>query len=379
VALAGLLCAGALFLLRSYQEIGARDHGFNPSGALTFQLNIPTSGAPKPGTIAPLYSGILRRIREIPGVALAGASTNLPWSGYDENAGFEIVGQDGAPDQDVGGRYQGATNGYFEASGMRLVSGRFFDRVLDANGQPAALIVNDALANRYFPKGNAVGTKLKLGGGQGRIVGVVAGIEDSPADLDVKPAFWLPLEQQESTQVFFVVRTSSGVDPLSLTAAVTSAVHSTDPELAVTGISSFEARTNRALAARRFALWLFQSFAVLALVLAATGIYALLAYIVQQRRKELGIRVALGASRGDLWSMVLSDGLEMAAAGAVVCLVLIPIGGSLMQAFLFKVRSFDPLTVAGAPAILLAVAVVASLGPARSAMRSDAAIVLRDD
>src|SRR6185369_16329760 len=124
---------------------------------------------------------------------------------------------------------------------------------------------------------------------------------------------------------------------------------------------------------------LFQSFAALALVLAAAGIYGLLAYIVQQRRKELGIRVALGASRADLWKMILSDGLKMASAGAFCCLLLIPVGGSLLQAFLFNVKSLDLATIAGAPAALLTVAFLASLGPARSATQSDPAVALRED
>jgi putative ABC transport system permease protein len=133
------------------------------------------------------------------------------------------------------------------------------------------------------------------------------------------------------------------------------------------------------MAARRFALWLFQSFALLALVLAAAGIYGLLAYIVQQRHKEIGIRVALGATRTQLWKMVLSDGLKMAVTGAFCCLLLIPLGGSLLHGFLYNVKAFDLLTMVGAPAALLAVAIFASLGPARTAMRSDPALALRED
>ena len=144
-------------------------------------------------------------------------------------------------------------------------------------------------------------------------------------------------------------------------------------------IRTLESRARSALAGRRFALWLFQSFAVLALVLAAAGIYALLAYIVQQRSKELGIRVALGARRSDLWTMILSYGLKLAVAGIAVCLLLIPMGGSLLQAFLYNVKSFDLFTLAVAPALLLAVAIIASLGPAYSAMRSNPAVTLRNE
>ncbi len=378
IALAGLLCAGALFLLRSYWEIEARDHGFNPAGVLTFHLKVPEIDQAKPGSMARLYDAIALKIADIPGVTSVGASTNLPWSGYDENAGFEIVGEPAGPNSDKGARYQAATPGYFEAMGMRLVSGRLFDRVRDASGQPPALIVNDALANRYFPGGKVVGAEVRNGGQNRRIIGVVQSIQDSPADLETKPAYWYPLDQVEYDSVFFAVRTRS-LEPASLTSAVTGAVHAVDPELALAEIRTLQNRADSSLAARRFALWLFQSFAVLALVLAAAGIYGLLAYTVQQRHQEFGIRAALGATRIDLWKMILSDGLRMASAGAFCCVLLIPLGGKVLGTFLFNVKPFDLLTIAGAPAVLLAVTILASLGPARSATQSDPAFSLRED
>jgi predicted permease len=381
ITLAGLLCAGALFLLRSYREIGARDHGFNPDHTLTFQLTIPNGGtSPADDHVARLYQAIRTNIAAIPGVASVGASTNLPWSGYDENNCFGVVGRsldDPAGSQSCG-RYQAATPGYFEATGMRLISGRFFDAQHDVKGQPSSLIVNDALARRVFPKGDALGAVLNVFGEKRQIVGVVGGIRDFPADPDIKPAYWLPLGQVEFDAVFFAVRTT-GVDPTTVTGAVTAAVHAADPELPLANIRTLERRAEGALASRRFALWLFQAFAGLALILAAAGIYGLLAYVVRQRRKELSIRAALGASRADLWTMVLGDGAKMAAAGALVCLALIPLGGSLLQSFLFNVTAFDPITIIGAPLALLVVSVLASLGPARSATRSDPAQALRED
>jgi macrolide transport system ATP-binding/permease protein len=380
IALAGLLCAGAFFLLRSYREIGARDHGFNPESALTFQLTIPNGGrTPTDDHVARLYETIRTNIEAIPGVASAGASTNLPWSGYDENTAFAIVGRTVSDTSKwLDARYQAASPGYFEATGMRLVSGRFFDRHRDILGQPFTVVVNDALVSRYFPKGDAIGTTIDVFGQKRQIVGVVGGIRDSPADLEVKPALWFPLGQVEFDNVFFAVR-STGVDPTTLTSSITAAVHAADPELPLANIRTLERRAAAALGSRRFALWLFQAFAVLALILAAAGIYGLLAYVVRQRRKELSIRAALGASRADLWTMVLADGLKMAGAGTIGCLLLIPLGGSLLQSFLYNVKAFDPFTVVGAPLALLAVSVLASLGPARSATRSDPSLALRED
>jgi predicted permease len=379
IALAGLLCAGSLFLLRSYEEIGAREHGFHARDALTFRITAQRTSATKPGDVARVYEGIRSRILEVQGVTSVGASTNLPWSGYDENTSFAIVGR-APPDRndEPGARYQGAGPGYFEATGMRLLEGRLFERTRDAVGQPLALIVNDALASRYFPRGDALGAKVRVFGGERQIVGVVGGIRDFPADLDVKPALWFPLGQIEFSPVFFAVRTS-GIEPASVTSAVTAAVHAVDPDLPLADIRTLDSRAAAALASRRFALWLFQAFAALALVLSAAGIYGLLAYVVRQRRKELGIRVALGASRGQLLRMVLLDGLRMAAIGALCCLVLIPLGGSMLQTFLYNVKVFDPFAVAGAPAALLAAAFLASLGPAISALRSDPSRALRED
>jgi macrolide transport system ATP-binding/permease protein len=380
IALAGLLCAGTLFLLRSYEEIGARDHGFNPTGALTFRVTVPRRDDTTPGYVGRRYEDIRSQIASIPGVASAGASTNLPWSGYDENTGFAIVGR--APDSTdasgPGARYQAATAGYFDAIGTRLRSGRVFDRARDVLGQPLTVIVNETLATRYFPDGRAVGATIDVFGGKRQIVGVVADVKDSPTDPDTRPALWFPLAQVEFSSVSFAVR-SAGVEPATLTPAVAAAVHAVDPDLPLADIRTLEARAEASLAARRFALWLFQAFAALALVLAASGIYGLLAYVVRQRRKELSIRVALGASRANLWNMVLSDGLKMASAGALCCLLLTPVGGSLLQAFLYNVKSFDLFTIVGAPAALLGISLLASLGPALSATRTDPARALRED
>jgi predicted permease len=379
VALAGVLCAGALFLARSFHEIGLRDHGFDPNGVLTFQLALRTAGPPVPGATARAFDEIRTAIERIPGVASVGATTNLPWSGYDENAGFTVVGRPPLPDDgSLDSRFQAATPGYFEAVGTRLRSGRLFDRARDVPNQPLSLIVNEALVRRYFTDGNAVGARVNAFGAEREIVGVVADVKDYPADLDTPPGYWFPIGQVEFGTVFFAVRTSN-VDPASVTSAVTAAVHSVDPDLPLADIRTLDRRASVVLAPRRFALWLFQAFAILALILAAAGIYGLLAYIVRQRRKELGIRSALGASPADLWRMVFADGLRMAGAGALCCLLLIPVGGRLLQSFLFNVKAFDPITIAGAPVALLAMALIACIGPARAAWRSNPSTALRED
>src|SRR5262249_55661839 len=155
--------------------------------------------------------------------------------------------------------------------------------------------------------------------------------------------------------------------------------HAADPELAVADIRTLERRADEALAARRFAMSLFEAFAVLALVLATAGIYGLLAYVVQRRRQEPAPRLSLGAPRAHLARLVLADGVKLAGAGALLCLLLIPAGATLLKAFLYNVRPFDLFTIAGAPALLLGATILASVGPARVATRSDPATALRED
>ena len=152
-----------------------------------------------------------------------------------------------------------------------------------------------------------------------------------------------------------------------------------DPELAVADVRTLERHASAALASRRFALSLFESFAVLALVLAAAGIYGLLAYIVQQRRKEFGIRAALGAGRASIRRVVLLDGLRMASGAVLLCLLLMPIAARSLQAFLYNVGTYDLFTMTATPAALLVVSILASLSPAWSAARNDPSVALRED
>lgn len=384
IAFAGLLCAGSLFLVRSYQEISAREHGFNPTGALTFEISVPFNAVGgKEDRLIRLFEDVRLKIQGIPGVQSAGATTNLPWSGYDENSSFGIVGRSTSTaasgnDEEGNARFQAATPGYFEAAGMRLVSGRFFDAAQDVKGRPLQVIVNDALVHKYLRDRNPIGTTLDLWGEKRQIAGVVAGIRDYPADLDVKPAFWFPVPQLPFGRLFFTVRTRPGEDPAQFAAAVTAAVHAIDSDLPVANLRTLEQHASAAMASRRFALWLFQAFAILGLALAAAGLYGLLAYLVQQRRKEFGVRMALGASRTDLWKLILTDGIRIAVMGAACCLVLIPIAGMLLKAFLYNVKSYDLLTLAGALTALIAVTLMATLSPAWSATRCDPAAALRD-
>jgi predicted lysophospholipase L1 biosynthesis ABC-type transport system permease subunit len=258
-----------------------------------------------------------------------------------------------------------------------VVRGRDFDD-RDHSDSPRVLLINESLARRYFQEEDPVGHMLNLWGAQREIVGVVADIRDRPSDLEAEPAYWFPLSQQTpSLQLRAVLRTSG--DPLAIAPAAAAALRAIDPELPMSNIQTLGAIVSAALAERRFALWLFEAFAVLALSLAAVGVYGLLAYLVEQRRKELGIRMALGASRASIVRMVLGDGMRLCAAGVIAGLVLVPIAGRGLSSFLYGVRATDVFSLLTAAAVILMVALAASLVPAWAAARCHPMHALREE
>jgi predicted permease len=376
IALAALLCAATLLLARSAQRLDEREHGFNGDGVLSFYLSLPQAAYGNSESRARLYTGLTPLWRQLPGVEAAGLATDLPWTGYDENSGFGIVGRDNTPEPEGQGRDHAATPGYFEALRVPLLRGRLFDE-RDRRDSPPVLLINDILAQRYFPGENPVGRVLNAWGKPREIVGVVADIRDRPSDPQAVPAYWFPMSQEPFVQVRAALRTSG--DPLAMAQGAAAALRSVDPELPLAEIRSMDTIVNAALAERRFALWLFEAFAALALALAAVGIYGLLAYLVEQRRKELGIRMALGASRVTILRIVLRDGVRLCAAGVVAGLVLVPVAGRGLASFLYGVRATDSVSLLSASVLILVVVLAASFVPAWTAARCQPMSALREE
>ncbi len=374
MALACLLSFGAILLLRSSIALGERDSGFNPRGVLTFDLSLPSKAYDKDRSVT-FFSEAARALRAIPGVQAAGFSTSVPWTGYDENTGFDIEGYTPRPGESLSARYQAADDGFVRAMGMRLVDGRDIS-MADGPKAPKVILVNDVLVRRYFPKQAAIGRVLNVFGDKRRIIGVVADVRDKPADVTAEPAFWMPLAQTPFQQVRGIVRTQG--DPLALVSAVRGAMQSIDRELPLADIESMEEIAATALAERRFALWLCEAFAVLAIVLAAIGVYAMLTYSVEQRRREIGIRMALGATRGTVLKIIVSGGLLLAVAGAAVGLLLAPAAGRLLSSLLYGVSPTDAVTLAIAPGIIIAIAALGCLAPGWMAVRTEPIVSLRE-
>ena len=375
VALACVLCFGTILLLRSSILLDLRDHGFESRGVLTFELALPPGAHQQKERVVTLYDELRRRLSEIPGVRNVGLTTNVPWSGYDENTSFRIVGRQPRPGEAIQGRYQAASPGFFEALRFRLLQGRFIEDRDDASATPV-VVVNEALAHRYFADGRILDHFLDIWGAKRQIIGVVADIRDRPADLEAEPAFWWPIAQQPFGRVQAVLRTDG--DPLGLVAAATTVVRAADPELPIAEITTMDGIAAVALAERRFTLWLFQVFAALAIALAALGIYSQLTYMVRQRRKELGIRMALGATRSRILSTVVRDGLLLAALGVGFGIALAPAAGRALSNQLYGVAKMDTITLLTAPLLILGVSLFASIMPAWQASRAEPISALRD-
>jgi macrolide transport system ATP-binding/permease protein len=375
VALSCILCFGAVLLVRSSHLLSARDHGFNPHGVLTFQIGLARSAYPNDDRVTALYGDLARHLRSIPGVRAVGLATNLPWTGYDEDMLFDIVGRPRRAGESIQARYQAADPGFLAALHLRMVRGRWIEAGDLASSAPV-LVINEALASRYFDTADPVGHYLDFGDRRYRIVGVVADVRDRPADPAAEPGFWWPLAQAPYAAFSIAVRTD--LDPAGLVPAVRSAVASVDRELPLADVRSMDEIAATALAERTFARWLCAAFAALAMLLAAIGTYGMLSYMVEQRRREIGIRLALGASRPAVLWMVLSNGLTLAVFGIAVGILIAPLAGRGLSSLLYGVTASDAVTFIAAPLLILLITCLGCLAPGWTAAHTEPMSALRD-
>jgi predicted permease len=371
IALASALLVAAGLLARSFVTLQRADAGFVPSGVLTASISLPQVRYNDSTVNLRFFQSLLSAVRRLPGVVAAGAGTDLPWTGYDENGGFAVVGR---PDRDGSARYHAATPGYFEGLRAPLVDGRLFDE-RDQKDAAKVLVVNRALATKFFPGEQAIGRVADVWGEQRTIVGVVGDIKDAPSDAAAQPAFWFPHPQRTFPTMRLVIRTSA--DPASIVGPVRQLLRSQDPELALAQIETLENIARAANGQRRFLLAIIALFTGAALVLAVVGAYGVLTWTVRQRRRELGIRVALGAERKHVLSLVVGQGLRLGLIGLVAGLVIAVGSGRILQSLLYGVSPRDIQTFITAGAAMLMLSAVASLGPAWLATRTNPVEVLR--
>ena len=375
VALASMLLVCAGLLLRSFEAIQATPAGFVAENVLTFQIALPTARYKEEVDRAGMIAHLMDELRHTSGVVSAGAASDLPWTGYDENTSFDVVGRPAVPGEDLGARYHVATDGFFNTIRTPLVEGRLFTPE-DRGTTPEVLVVNRSLVKCCLD-GRGVGRVLDVWGKKRTIVGVVEDVKDTPADTAAVAALWFPYAQMTFPLVDVTVRTTG--DPVAFSNAVRQIVHRLDSELPVAELQPLTDVADAVNAERRFLLVIVALFASSALLLAAVGAYGVLSWTVQQRSREIGIRVALGAQRAQLLGMVLGQGLRLSAAGLAAGLLAALAVGRVIGTALYGVTAHDPITFGSVALTTLAVAVVAALVPAVQATQTNPIEAIRTD
>jgi putative ABC transport system permease protein len=378
VGLAVVLLVGAGLLFRTFSNLSRVDLGFQPAGTVTAGLFL---GMRPPDTRVAVLDQILEGVESLPGVKAAGTIQFLPLRGATCGTGFWH-------EENAAGRDQSRTHptecalvsrGYFAAMGIPLVEGRPFDR-RDRIGTARVLVVNEAFARQYFADGRVIGRRLLV---QSRnqalaeVIGVVGNVRHNGLTLDAAPTVFLLHAQTPGYITTLVVRTSG--DPLAQAAAIRRVVHEVDPTQAVSGVGTLEQDVSKVLAPSRLRAILVTSVAIIALALAAVGLYGLLAYIVNQRTHEIGIRLALGATRQAIFGALFNQGARLVICGLVLGLSAGIWLSRLLSTFVFGITAGDPATyvVACAGFLLIALAVVTI--PAIRAARVEPIMALRDE
>ena len=384
VALAVILVVGAGLMVRTLSALGRIDLGFAPDHVLTLRLSVPTARYDTPERVVSFYRDLMMRVRVLPGVESAGVVRVLPLATTIGDYGLDIEGYEERPGANAKGDWQIVSDGAFEAMGTRLVRGRWFTSA-DTSGSQPVTVVNETLARLYFKDRNAVGGRLRVGNMKNPwavVVGIVADERHNGVTGLVKEKFYIPHSQWHVAtggnlvrDAFIVVRTTG--DPMSVAAAVRGEVRALDPSLPVANVRPMTEVVAASLATPRLTGFLLGTFAVIALLLAAVGIYGVLAYLVSRRTHEIGIRLAIGADRGQVVRMVLGQGIGLAIVGLVAGIVGAIGLTRLMTSVLYDVTPADPWTYASVIGGLLAVATVASAIPALRAARVDPVTALR--
>jgi len=383
IALALILSVGAGLMIRSMAALTSVNPGFAPAQLATFRLTLPQRRYDTPQKITALYDELRSRLEADPAIRSVGSSTSLPPDGSAMSDTFTAEGQQTSPNQSSpDSPLVFVDEHYFKTLGIPLVAGRFFDQ-RDAPGTPPVVIVNETLATRYFPGGNAVGRRLKQGGAERpntpwmEIVGVVGDVKYSGLNAPPEPAFYLADRQQPFLRRFVLIRTTA--DPRAALNSIRTAVSALDRDVPVTRLYTLDQLMNDSVAAPRFRTTLVTVFALLGLTLAAIGIYGVMAYAVSERTRELSVRVALGATTRDVMRMVLVEAFALAAAGVVLGVAGAVATTRLMAALLFGVTPTDPATFVSIAGVLMTIALAGSYVPARRATRVDPMATLRSE
>jgi len=383
VAFSVMLLAGAGLLLRSYARLWQTNPGFRAEHLLTARISLPPLQYRDRARIAAFYAELLANVQALPGVVSAGAVDGLPFDGSDHGGDFSIAGRPWPASQAVPDVQQRrATPGYFRTMGIPLKQGRLFT-AQDSADAPNVALIDETLAKAFFPKGDAIGQFLIDGtpgekpGIGSQIVGIVGAVKDRNLMNDPQPVIYHPAWQAPRTLMKLAVRTAE--DPLALVSAIEQRVHDLDRNLPVYKIATMEQNLSDSLMRRRFAMLLLATLAGFALCLAAVGVYSVISYSVNQRTREIGIRMALGAQPGSVHQLVVRQGLRPVLAGLAAGLAASLAAMRALASLLYGVTASDPPTFLAVAGLLLAVSALACAMPARRAARVEPMAALRHE
>ena len=390
VGFAFTLLMGASLLLASFRALLRVNPGFNPNGVVSASVSLPKSRYPQDDALRSFMNRALPAIRAIPGVSLAGATRSIPLGGNHNDSVILAEGYQTKPGESLISPLNiGVTPGYFESLGISMVRGRSFNDG-DNETAPRVIIVDERLARHFWPNRDPIGQRMYFPGADSKdflkvnehtvwftVVGVARtlryeNLDDSGATVG---AYYACNSQDPASTFTFAIKTIG--DPASTVRALRAEIARLDPEVALFDIHSMSERIDLSLASRRTSMLLANAFGGVALFLASLGIYGVLAYLVAQRSREIGIRVALGSSHAGILRLVLQEGFKLVATGFVLGIVSAAFLQKAVAKQIYGVQPYDPVVLAGVLALLAGIALVACAVPARRAMGVDPVVVLR--
>jgi putative ABC transport system permease protein len=380
VALAMVLLVGAGLLGRSLQRLLQVDTGLRTEQVLTMRLTLTAARYEQESELRGFMQRLLGRVQSLPGADAVGGEMYLPLTGL--KIGHAFTRDDRPlprPGEELSTDIRIVAGDYFRALGIRVLAGRAFDE-RDTEHAQTVVVVNEALARRYYPDRDPIGQRVSFewdGMVTGEIVGIVGDVREMGPKEEPAPAIYRPYPQMPMPQMTLVIRADG--DPLALASATAAAVREIAPDQPVAQVQTMDRVLANTVARPRLILYVLGGFASVALLLAALGLYGIVSYSVTRRRREIGVRVALGAQRFDVLGPILREGMTLTAAGLALGVAASFASTRVMQSLLFEVEAMDPLTVAGVALFLAVTALAASYVPARRATRLDPVVALRMD
>jgi predicted permease len=381
IAMAMVLLLASGLLVRSLEKLERVKTGFDPSGLMSAELSLPDTTYKTDEQQAAFYRALEERLGEIPGVTHAAITNALPFANAGGSGSFKIEGQTLAPnDPGPHGNRRSVSSDYFAALRIPLLRGRVFSPQDRAETEPVC-VIDDTLAHRYWPRTDPIGQHIQLFASAAAphwmtVVGTVGHAKASSLQFDTSEGFYyMPLAQSPQDSAGIVVRTDAS--PASLSDAMRGAVSAVDPSVALYDFKTMQERVDQSLTGQRFLAILLSIFAGLALALAALGVYGIISYTVRLRDRELGVRIALGADRRDLFRLILGQGFLLACVGFALGLVATLLLGKILGSLLYGTSLFNPVTLFAASAVLVATILFACYIPARRAAKVDPMVALR--